>query len=133
MQNQDKPATPNVSEAQRLPGRLPKSTGFVRLSDAGALEIELYDRSDRAHNLFDSDVATIYTVQPSQWPLLVAGLQWRQEDHTLYPSASAVDWSTWAPSELPTKVANSFLDIDELLQWLIASEVQFSTVVDSWA
>lgn len=117
----------------RLPGRLPRSCGFVRLNEVGALEVELYDRGDLANSLFGNDVAVIYIVASSQWPLLVSSLQERQTMQPLPSRASLVNWSDTCIEELPQRVVDSFLDIEELLQWLTASGIEFYTRTDTWA
>ena len=62
----------------RLPGRLPRSCGFVQFNDEDALEVELYDLEDMANSLLGKDVAVIYSVASSQWPILIADMKERQ-------------------------------------------------------
>jgi hypothetical protein len=124
---------PKATESIRLPARMPRSCGFVRINAAGALELELYDHGDMAHSLFGNDVSTFYTVPASQWPVLTAGLQQRQAAaDTLPRRAAQVDWTDTRTAELPNRVADSFLKIDEFLHWLTSSDVAFHTHTDSW-
>lgn len=48
--------------------------GFVRLTDSGDIEVELYDHSEGARSAFDSDVSTIYTVKKDDLPTLAERL-----------------------------------------------------------
>lgn len=121
-----------ATESVRLPARQPRSCGFVRLNAEGALELERYDHSDQAHSLFDNDVSTFYTVAAPQWPALTVGLRERQAAETLHFVAAQVDWTDAGVAGLPKRVADSFLDMEELLQWLAASDVVFHTRTDSW-
>lgn len=121
-----------ATKSIRVPARQPRSCGFVRLNAAGVLELELYDHGDVAHNLFDNDVSTFYTVAAPQWPALAAGLKQRQAVHTLNRVAAQVDWTDTGVAGLPKRVADSFLDMEELLQWLATSDVVYHTRTDSW-
>ena len=100
-----------------IPSRLPKSCGFVRFAEFGALEIELYDRGELAQRFMGDDVATIYTVGVDDLPALAAAL-----------NAGSVQ-----TDGLPAALAAAFGDIDDLIQWLKDSGVAFSTKVNPWA
>lgn len=133
MHNEQDTNRPKATESIRLPARMPRSCGFLRINSDGALDVELYDHGDTAHSLFGNDVSTFYTVPAAEWPVLTASLQQGQTNAEALPRRAAqVDWTDTSPATLPQRLADAFLDIDELLHWLKSSEVAFHTRTDSW-
>ncbi len=126
------PGTPQATESVQIAAKLQRSCGFIQLNEKGALEVEFYDHGELAHSFFGNDVSTFYTISIGQFPALVTALQQRQAMHSLNRVAAQVDWTDTSISGLPTRVAHSFLDIEDLLVWLRASDVQFHTRTDTW-
>lgn len=126
------PSTPKATESVQMAAKLPSSCGFIRLNEKGGLEVEFYDHGELAHSFFGNDVSTYYTISTEQFPTLVTALQQRQAMHSLDRVASQVDWTDNSISGLPTRVAHSFLDIEDLLEWLRASDLQLHTRTDTW-
>ncbi len=126
------PSTPQATESIRIAAMRPSSCGFIRLNEKGGLEVEFYDHGELAHSFFGNDVSTFYTISTEQFPMLVTALQRRQAMHSLDRVAAQVDWTDTSISGLLTRVAHSFLDIEDLLVWLRASDVQFHTRTDTW-
>lgn len=128
----DNPSTTQVTESIRIAATRPSSCGFIRLNEKGGLEVEFYDHGELAHSFFGNDVSTYYTISTEQFPTLVTALQQRQSMHSLDRVAAQVDWTDTSISGLPTRVAHSFLYIEDVLEWLKASDLQLYTRTDTW-
>lgn len=126
------PTVQQTTDSVYIAATLPRTCGYIRLNEKGDLEVELYDHGELAHSFFGNDVSTFYTIPTQQFPKLVKALQERQAMHSLNRVAAQVDWTDASNSGLPTRVANSFLDIENLLEWLKASDLQFHTRTDTW-
>lgn len=113
----DVPEKADITKSYRMPSCLNAACGFVRLTTYGALEIELYDHSERAQNSFGSDIATIYRVGVSDFPLLIGIL----ESHLGHD----VDTSA-----LSSTMSINFENVEVLLEWLTSSLIPFSKTVD---
>ncbi|PHM20498.1 MAG: hypothetical protein CK604_06120 [Curvibacter sp. PD_MW3] len=101
-----------------MPGVLRGTSGFVRVLDSGAIEIELYDHSAAAESSFGGDVSTIYLI--------------RKENLTALANALAIGFGGDAPSldKLPQQLTE-FLDVQSLIDWLVKnSGVPFEKRVD---
>jgi hypothetical protein len=128
----DNPGIPQATESVQIAAKLPSSCGFIRLNEKGGLEVEFYDHGELAHSFFGNDVSTFYTISTEQFPTLLTALEQRQAMHSLNRVAAQVDWTDTSHFGLPTRVAHSFLDIEDLLEWLKASDLQLHTRTDTW-
>lgn len=113
-------ASPTESDGHWLsmPGAWKGSSGFVRVMNSGAIEIELYDFSERAHESLGADVSTIYTVRKDDLPALASSL--------------AIGFGGEPPdvANLPEHLTR-LLDVQLLIRWLTEdSGVAFSKYVD---
>lgn len=125
MTQQDEPESKSV----RMDAALPRSCGFLRWTEHGALEIELYDHGDSAHDGFGNDVATIYTVASENYERLLA----------LSPKAVAAgnvlrdDAAASGKYAQLQRLADAYSNVDELIATLRNSGIEFSCHFDSWA
>lgn len=111
---------PSEGSSLRIPGGLPKTSGFLRHTASGDLIIEFYDFSDTAESWFGNDVATLYTVPASQLDALKCALAGVLGDSTLSQDFAA-------------SLAATFPSVLALIEWLKASGVPYSKSFDSQA
>jgi hypothetical protein len=102
----------------RMPGVLEGTVGFVRRTERGELEVELYDFSEQAQEKLGGDIATIYTVRAEHLQQLAARLAERSAGEP-------------ASIEQVQCLLASFETVDSLIDWLTReSGVPFSKAVD---
>ncbi|QDX22480.1 bifunctional (p)ppGpp synthetase/guanosine-3',5'-bis(diphosphate) 3'-pyrophosphohydrolase [Pandoraea pnomenusa] len=99
------PPKADEGEWLRMPGGMSGMCGFVRLTDSGDIEVELYDHSEGARSAFDSDVSTIYTVRKDDLPALAERL------------AEGFGGPTPSIASLPGQLT-TFSDVQDLIVWL---------------
>ncbi len=97
---------------------LPQQSGWLRLTEADCLEVELYDFSSDAQGWFGNDVAWVWVVESSALPRVYARLaaEARCSDPALL--AAIVDKGQHARG---------------IVDWLRAAGVPVSEQFDSWA
>lgn len=61
-------------EERRIPGSWKSSSGWVRITDDGHLQLELFDFSDEAGSSLGGDVAWLWTLDARHFPALFTRL-----------------------------------------------------------
>jgi len=115
-----------VSESVVLSSRFPRACGFVRIKPVGTLEIELYDRGQRAEDCFDAEVAIIYTVAAAELPQffrLLQGYSLTNHAATLAPLSNM--------AQLPQILAGLFTDVEQLIGWISDQGIEYSRRFDT--
>lgn len=89
-----------------MPGALRGTSGFVRVMDTGAIEVELYDHSAAAEAAIGGEASTIYLI--------------RKEHLVTLAERLAVGFGGPAPgiAELPERLS-TFIDVQSLIDWLV--------------
>lgn len=120
MRPRTQPLTPPTRDGDWLsmPGAFKGTSGFVRVMDDGAIEVELYDHSPQAEAAFGREFSAIYKVEKEHLATLADRL--------------AVGFGGPVPSlaDLPERLT-TFIDIQSLVKWLTEdSGVHFSKQLD---
>lgn len=119
-----RPAAKQVNPANRdghwlsMPGPRKGTSGFVRVLDTGAIEVELYDHSAAAESSLGRELSTIYTIRKEH----LAGLA----ERLAFGFGGDVPSLADLPEQLTT-----FVCVQSLIDWLVKdSGVPFEKRVD---
>lgn len=121
------------NESIRLPSRLPRACGFVRLTHAAGIEFELYDHSELAEQFFGGDVATIYGIAAVDVPQLYQALP-MQDKGKPKSSETVIHWNNPDGENaacLMQSIFNCFKTIEDLIEWLESTGVVYTKTVDT--
>lgn len=114
------PVGADLTDSMRMPGGLPSTSGFLRFTASGDLEIEFYDFSDSAQSSFGNDVATTYTVRCGDLPMLLAALSRDQGGDV-------------ASADVRHALVAKFSGVLSLISWVKEEGIPVTKSFDSWA
>ena len=105
----------------RFPPPWEGATATARITAAGALELDLYDYSDEAHQWLGNDVAWTWRVAPEHVELARRALAWK--------AGRPVP----GDADMLAAIAEHFQSVHQARDWLRKCGVPLGEEFDSWA
>ena len=97
------------------------SAGWARVLNAGTVELELFDHSEKARDCFGNDVAWLYRIAENDKPALIQSLQ----EH--------IGVSITDDRSLLAGLDRSFSDVWTIRDWLKEKNIPYREEFDDWA